>query len=147
MNHPGGAIFTHTADTEYGGVLRIRLYDRATIKRGCSTTRVVPVGVTFARRGDEKEREWRNGEKREKGRERERRDTYPGTATNNFIIFKMLRHRWKILKVLFRKDSGQYRRENIWWWCVAAGSNRWNFYLCSYIAVTRAIKMSLLIHE
>lgn len=70
MSHPGGAIFTHTADTEYGGVLRIRLYDRATIKRGCSTTRVVPVGVTFARRGDEKERGRRNGEKRGKGRER-----------------------------------------------------------------------------
>lgn len=66
MSHPGGAIFTHTADTENGGVLRIRLYDRATIKRGCSTTRVVPVGVTFACRGDEKERV-RSGEKREKG--------------------------------------------------------------------------------
>lgn len=66
MSHPGGAIFTHTADTEYGGVLRVRLYDRAIIKRGCST-RVVPVGVTFARRGDEKEPERRNGGKRGAG--------------------------------------------------------------------------------
>lgn len=87
MSHPGGAISTHTADTEYGGVLRVRLYDRAIIKRGCST-RVVPVGVTFARRGDEKERERPNGEKRGTAGER---DTHPGT--NNFIIFEMLRHR------------------------------------------------------
>ena len=55
----------HVVDIEYGGVLRIRLYDRATIKRGCSTTRVVSVGVTFARRGDEKEEatEWRKERK------------------------------------------------------------------------------------
>lgn len=58
----------HTADTEYGGMLRVRLYGRATIKRRCSTTRVVPVGVTFACKGDEKERERQSGEKRGKGR-------------------------------------------------------------------------------
>lgn len=71
MSHPGGVIFTHTADTEYGGVLRVRLYDRATIKCGCST-RAVPVGVTFARRSDEKERERRNGEERGTGEGRKR---------------------------------------------------------------------------
>lgn len=49
-------------------MLRIRLYDRATIKRGCSTSRVVPVGVTFARRGDEME----GVVKKEERRERER---------------------------------------------------------------------------
>lgn len=47
--------------------------------RMCSTTRVVPVGVTFARRGEEK---------KEKERvEKIKSEKYPGTATRTTLLF------------------------------------------------------------